>query len=35
MVQDFDLKVSRIMERFVPMVAVRRRVGDAAWFDGD
>ena len=23
------------MERFVPMVTVRRRGGDAAWFDGD
>ena len=35
MVQDFDREVSRIMERFVPMVTVRRRGGDAAWFDGD
>ena len=36
MVQDFYKKVSRIiMERFVPMVTVRRRGGDAAWFDGD
>ena len=24
MVHDFDLKVSRIMERFVPMITVRR-----------
>ena len=31
MVQDFDMKVSRIMERFVPMVIVRRRGGNAAW----
>ena len=35
MVQDFDREVSRIMERFVPMVTVKRRGGDAAWFDGD
>ena len=35
MIQDFDREVSRIMERFVPMVTVRRRGGDAAWFDGD
>ena len=35
MVQDFDREVSRIMERFVPMVTVRRRGGDAVWFDGD
>ena len=35
MVQDLDRKVSRIMEWFVPMVTVRRRLGDAAWFDGD
>ena len=35
MVQDFDREVSRIMERFVPMVTVRRRGGNAAWFDGD
>ena len=35
MVQDFDREVSRIMERFVPMVTVRRSGGDAAWFDGD
>ena len=35
MVHDFDREVSRIMERFVPMVNVRRRGGDAAWFDGD
>ena len=35
MVRDFDREVSRIMERFVPMVTVRRRGGDAAWFDGD
>ena len=34
MVHDFDREVSGIMERFVPMVTVRRR-GDAAWFDGD
>ena len=34
MVQDFDKEVSRIMERFIPMVTVRRRV-DTAWFDGD
>ena len=31
----FDREVSGIMERFVPMVTVRRRGGDAAWFDGD
>ena len=35
MVRDFDREVSGIMERFVPMVTVRRRGGDAAWFDGD
>ena len=35
MVHDFDREVSGIMERFVPMVTVRRRGGDAAWFDGD
>ena len=35
MVQDFDREVSRIMERFFPMVSVRRRREDAAWFDGD
>ena len=35
MVQDFDRVVSRIMERFVPMVTVKRREGNAAWFDGD
>ena len=35
MVQDFDREVTRIMERFVLMVTVRRRGGDAAWFDGD
>ena len=35
MVQDFDWEVSGIMERFDPMVTVRRRRGDAAWFDGD
>ena len=35
MVQDFDWEVSRIMERFVPMVTVWRRGGDAAWFNGD
>ena len=35
MVHDFDREVSGIMERFVPMVTVRRRAGDAAWFDGD
>ena len=34
MVHDFDREVSGIMERFVPMVTVRRG-GDAAWFDGD
>ena len=34
MVQDFDLEVSRIMERFVPMVTVRRRGCDTTWFDG-
>ena len=34
MVHDFDREVSRIIERFVSMVAVRRGV-DAAWFDGD
>ena len=28
------MEVSRIMERFVPTVTVRRG-GDAAWFDGD
>ena len=35
MVQDFYMEVSRIVERFIPMVTVRRRGGDAAWFDGD
>ena len=35
MVHDFDREVSGIMERFVPMVTVRRRGGDAALFDGD
>ena len=35
MVHDFDREVSGIMERFVPMVTVRKRGGDAAWFDGD
>ena len=35
MVYDFHREVSGIMERFVPMVTVRRRGGDAAWFDGD
>ena len=35
MVQDFDRQVSRIMERFDSMAAVRRRGEDAAWFDGD
>ena len=35
MVHNFDREVSGIMERFVPMVTVRRRGGDAAWFDGD
>ena len=35
MVHDFDKEVSGIMEGFVPMVTVRRRGGDAAWFDGD
>ena len=30
MVHDFDREVSGIMERFVPMVTVRRRGGDAA-----
>ena len=35
MVQNFYREVSRIMERFVPMVTVRRRGGDAASFDGD
>ena len=35
MVLDFDREVSRIMERFVPMVTVRRIGGDWAWFDGD
>ena len=35
MIKDFDMEVSRIMERFVPMVTVRRRGGDTAWFDGD
>ena len=33
LVQDFNTKL--IMERFVPMVTVRRRWRDAAWFDGD
>ena len=32
MVLDFDREVSRIMERYVPMVTVRRRGGDTAWF---
>ena len=35
MVQDFDMEVSRIMEWFIPMVTVRKRGRDAAWFDGD
>ena len=35
MVHDFDMEVSRIIQRFVPMVTVRRRRGGAAWFDGD
>ena len=35
MVHDFDREVSGIMERFVPMVTVRRRGGDAAWFDSE
>ena len=35
MIHDFDTEVSGIMERFVPMVTMRRRGGDAAWFDGD
>ena len=35
MVQEFDREVSRIIERFVPIVAVRRRGGYAAWSDGD
>ena len=35
MILDFDREVSRIMERFVPMVTVGRRGGDTAWFDGD
>ena len=37
MAHDFDREVSGIIERFVivPMVTVRRREGDAAWFDGD
>ena len=35
MVHDFDREVIGIMERFIPMVTVRRRGGDAAWFDGD
>ena len=35
MVQDFDREISRIMEIFVPMVTVRRRGGDVAWFDSD
>ena len=35
MVQYFNWEDSRIMERFVPMVSVRRREGDAVWFDGD
>ena len=34
MVQDLDREVSRIMERFVPMVTVRGG-WDAAWFNGD
>ena len=28
-------RISKIMKRFVPMVTVRRRGRDAAWFDGD
>ena len=35
MVHNFDREVSKIKMRFVPMVTVRRRGGDAAWFDGD
>ena len=35
MVLDFDREINRIIERFVPMVTVRRRGGDAVWFDGD
>ena len=35
MVRDFDLKVSRFIKRFVPMVTVRRSGEDHAWFDGD
>ena len=35
MVHDFNREVSGIMERFVPMVTVRRRGGDVVWFDGD
>ena len=35
MAQVFDREVSRIMKRFVPMVTVRRKGRDAAWFDGD
>ena len=35
MVQDFNMEVRRTMDRFVPMVTVRRRGGDAAWFDDD
>ena len=34
MVLDFNREVSRTIERFVPMVTVRRRGGDEAWFDG-
>ena len=30
--QDFDMEASRIMQRFVPIVSVRRRGGDGAWF---
>ena len=29
------MEVRIIMERFVPLVTVRRRGGNAAWFDGD
>ena len=35
MVRDFDMEVNRIMERFVPIVTVRRRGGDSVWFDGE
>ena len=34
MVHDFDREVNGIIERFVPMVTVRRG-GDMAWCDGD